>query len=298
VRSSVARYLGLPSIPVPQRTVDGLIEVLLDATEHHDLPMTAERLFSWQAALFPTGYSGLQSIRVGQLRGEEPMQVVSGAIGREQVYFIAPPRAGLDAELTRYLEGVDHPPASIDGLIRTGIAHLWLVTLHPFEDGNGRLARAITDMMLCRDESQPMRLFSLSAQLLREREAYYDILEHTQRGGLDVTAWLAWFLEQIQAAAASAEQTLANTLAKGPLLAPAPDHRPRPVPAQGAQSVTGRGSRRIRRRHEHPQVHEPSQDQPCDGLPGARRPSGEGLSAAHRKRREKQQLRACVVVTA
>lgn len=216
LRSSVTRRLGLPSagLPVPQRAVDGLIDVLLDATRRHDRPMTEERLYGWQAALFPTGYSGLQAIGVGRLRGEEPMQVVSGAIGREQVHFVAPPRVRLDTELTRFLEWVDHPPVSIDGLIRAGIAHLWFVTLHPFEDGNGRLARAIIDMMLCRDEGRPMRLFSLSAQILREREAYYDILERTQRGGLEVTSWLAWFLARAEAVAASAEQTLTHTLTK------------------------------------------------------------------------------------
>ncbi len=216
VRSSVARHLGLPTagLPAPPRAVDGLIDVLLDATRHHDRPLTAERLLGWQAALFPTGYSGLHAIRVGQLRGEEPMQVVSGAIGREQVHFIAPPREGLDAELTRCLKWINDPPAPIDGLVRAGIGHLWFVTLHPFEDGNGRLARAITDMTISQDEHQPMRLFSLSAQILRQREGYYDILERTQRGGLDVTEWLAWFLVQVEGAATSAEKTVSNTLAK------------------------------------------------------------------------------------
>ncbi len=216
VRSSVARRLGLPTagLPPPQRPVDGLIDVLLDATQHHDLPLTAERLFGWQAALFPTGYSGLQPIRVGQLRGEAPMQVVSGAIGKEQVHFVAPPREGLDLELARCLDWIAAPPAWVDGLIRAGIAHLWLVTLHPFEDGNGRLARAITDMMLSRDEDQPMRIFSLSAQILRQREGYYAILERTQLGDLDVTEWLDWFLLQVELAAAAAEQTVAGTLAK------------------------------------------------------------------------------------
>jgi len=216
VRSSVSRRLGLPTagLPAPPRAVDGLIDVLLDATRHHERPLTAERLLGWQASLFPAGYSGLHRIRVGQLRGEEPMQVVSGAIGREQVHFVAPPRERLDAELALYLEWIEYPPALVDGVVRAGIAHLWFVTLHPFEDGNGRLARAITDMMLCRDEGLPMRLFSLSAQILHQREGYYAILERTQRGGLDVTEWLTWFLEQVEAAAASAEKIVASTLAK------------------------------------------------------------------------------------
>lgn len=216
VRSSVARRLGLPTagLPAPPRAVDGLIDVLLDATRHHDAPLTTDRLFGWQAALFPTGYSGLHAIRVGELRGDELMQVVSGGIGREKVHFIAPPREGLEGELERFLAWFHVPPAGLDGLVRAGLAHLWFVTLHPFEDGNGRLARAISDMSLSQDEHQPMRLFSLSAQILRERESYYRILECTQRGGLEVTEWLVWFLMQVEAAAMAAEQTVANTLGK------------------------------------------------------------------------------------
>lgn len=216
VRFSVARHLGLPTagLPAPPRAVDGLIDVLLDATRRHAAPLTTERLFGWQAALFPTGYSGLHAVRVGALRGDEPMQVVSGGIGRERVHFIAPPREGLEGELERFLAWFNDPPPGLEGLIRAGLAHLWFVTLHPFEDGNGRLARAITDMALSQDEHQPMRLFSLSAQILRERESYYVVLEQAQRGGLEVTDWLVWFLEQVEAAATAAEQTVANTLAK------------------------------------------------------------------------------------
>lgn len=216
VRSSVVRHLGLPTagLPAPPRAVDGLIEVLLDATRDFGSSLTTERLSGWQAALFPTGYSGLHQIRTGMLRGDEPMQVVSGSMGREHMHFIAPPRDGLESELENFLAWFNTPPADLDGLIRAGLAHLWFVTLHPFEDGNGRLARAITDMALSQDEQQPMRFFSLSAQILRERESYYDILERTQRGGLDVTDWLAWFLTQVEAAATAAEQTVANTLAK------------------------------------------------------------------------------------
>jgi Fic family protein len=216
VRSSVARRLGLPTagLPAPPRAVDGLIDVLLDATRRHAAPLTTERLFGWQAALFPIGYSGLHAIRVGALRGDALMQVVSGGIGREKVHFIAPPREGLEGELERFLAWFSDPPPGLEGLIRAGLAHLWFVTLHPFEDGNGRLARAITDMALSHDEHQPMRLFSLSAQILRERESYYVVLEQTQRGGLEVTDWLVWFLSQVEAAATAAEQTVANTLAK------------------------------------------------------------------------------------
>ncbi len=216
VRSSVARRLGLPTagLPLPARAVDGLIDVLLDATRHHALPLTAERLCGWQAALFPTGYSGLHAIRVGQLRGDEPMQVVSGALGRERVQFVAPPRRGLEAEVEGFLTWFNAPTGALDGLLRAGIAHLWFVTLHPFEDGNGRLARAITDLALAQDEHQPMRLFSLSAQILRERDGYYRVLERTQRGELELTEWLSWFLVQVEAAATTADQTLSATLAK------------------------------------------------------------------------------------
>jgi Fic family protein len=216
VRSSVARHLGLPTagLPPPQRAVDGLVDVLLDATAHHDRALTRERLLGWQAALFPTGRSGLRAIRTGELRGAEPMRVVSGGIGRERVHFEAPPRAGLEGELERFLAWFEAPSPDVDGLVRAGLAHLWFVTLHPFEDGNGRLARAITDMALAQDERQRMRVFSLSAQLLRERETYYTLLERTQRGGLDVTGWLAWFLTQVESAAVGAEVTVADTLAK------------------------------------------------------------------------------------
>jgi Fic family protein len=178
------------------------------------MPLTCQRLFGWQAALFPAGYSGLRAIQTGKLRSDDPMQVISGGIGKEKVHFIAPPRAGLDKEFDRFLAWFNAPPAGLDGLLRAGLAHLWFVTLHPFEDGNGRLARAITDMALSQDERLPMRLFSLSAQIMKERESYYEILELTQRGELDVTLWLCWFLAQVESAANTAEQTVANTLDK------------------------------------------------------------------------------------
>lgn len=216
VRSSVARHLGLPlaGLPTPPRAVDGLIEVLLDATRLYAQPLTRERLFGWQAALFPTGYSGLHAIRAGQLRGEEPMQVVSGRIGYERVHFEAPGHGVLGEELAHFLSWFNDSVGVMEGVLRAGLAHLWFVTIHPFEDGNGRLARAITDMALSQDEQLPMRLFSLSAQILRERDSYYEILEQTQRGDLDVTAWLIWFLAQVQSSATAAERTVANTLAK------------------------------------------------------------------------------------
>ncbi|AUN96094.1 Fic family protein [Pseudazoarcus pumilus] len=216
VRSSVARHLGLPTagLPRPPRAVDGLIEVLLDATGGFDRPLTPQRLFGWQAALFPTGYSGLVEIRTASLRGDAPMRVVSGRAGREKVHFEAPPRDGLERELQAFIDWCEHPPAGLDGLLFAGLAHLWFVTVHPFEDGNGRLARAITDMALCRDEAQPLRMFSLSARIMHERDAYYTALERTQRGDLDVTDWLQWFLAEVALACEQAEVTVARVIAK------------------------------------------------------------------------------------
>jgi Fic family protein len=216
IRSSVARHLGLPAggLPAPPRAVDGLIEVLLDATAGFDKPLSLERLCGWQAALFPTGYSGLYPIRTGELRGKEPMRVVSGTTGREKVHFEAPPRKGLDRELRKFLAWFAKPPAELDGLLRAGLAHLWFVTLLPFEDGNGRLARAITDMALCQDEHQPVRMFSLSAQFMRRREGYYDVLETTQRNRLDVTDWLAWFLAEVATACDQSETIVERVVAK------------------------------------------------------------------------------------
>ena len=216
IRSSVARHLGLPTagLRAAPRSVDGLVEVLLDATAHYAKPLTPKRLFGWQAALFPTGRSGLHKIRTGTLRGDDPMRVVSGSVGRQRVHFEAPPRKGLEAHLRQFLDWFNAPPGRLDGLVRASLAHLWFVTLHPFEDGNGRVARAITDMALCQDEQRPQRLFSLSAQIMRSRDAYYAILEHTQRGGMDVTPWLAWHLEQVSMACELADGTVAHVLAK------------------------------------------------------------------------------------
>lgn len=216
VRSSVARHLGLPSagLPTRHRSIDGLVEVLLDATRNYEAPLTLDRLCRWQAALFPTGQSGLRRIRTGALRGKDPMQVVSQRGGRERVHFVAPPRDRLEREVRRFLSWFADPPSGLDGLLRAGLAHLWFVTLHPFEDGNGRIARAVTDMALAQDEREPRRFFSLSARVEKERAAYYDILERTQRGEMDVTPWLSWFLEQTAEACESAETTVSRVLAK------------------------------------------------------------------------------------
>lgn len=217
VRSSVANQLGLPNVglPKPDRAIDGLVEVLLDATQKHNQPLTLQRLCNWHGALFPTGYSGLREIRVGQMRGAEPMRVVSGRIGHETVHFEAPPYEQIDTEMSRFIDWFNSDDSqTLDGLIRAGVAHLWFITIHPFEDGNGRIARAITDMALAQDERLTMRLFSLSAQILAVREAYYNILESTQKGEMDITAWLRWFLTQIQNAVELAQLTVANTLNK------------------------------------------------------------------------------------
>lgn len=197
VRSSVARRLGLPTAGLTvDRRVDALVAVLLDATEHFDTPLTVERLWGWQAALFPSGYSGLHRIIVGRWRDSaEPMRVVSGPIGREKIHFEAPPCAQLDVEMQRFLDWFNTGSGAVEGILRAALAHLWFVTIHPFDDGNGRIARALTDMALARDDRQSARYFSLSTQIMADRNGYYAILEATQRGSCEVTAWLAWFLD-------------------------------------------------------------------------------------------------------
>jgi Fic family protein len=217
VRSSIARRLGVDvgALPPVDRHVEGVVEMVLDATTRCNAPLTRERLLGWHAALFPTGYSGLAPIRVGMLRDDTngPMQVVSGAIGRQRVHFEAPPAARLETELARLIDWVnaetrDHP------ILKAGLAHLWLVTLHPFDDGNGRIARALGDLLLARADASPQRFYSLSAQIQRERRDYYEILERTQKGSLEVTDWLRWFLENLQRAVDTAQRTVDAVLAK------------------------------------------------------------------------------------
>lgn len=196
VRSSVARKLGLPSVGLPfDRRVDDLVSVLIDATQNYDLPLSSERLWGWQAALFPTGYSGMHKIKVGGWRdSEEPMRVLSGPIGREKVHYEAPPSDRLDQEMQNFLSWWDNSLGNVEGIIRAAIAHLSFVTIHPFDDGNGRIARALTDMALAQDDKQRVRYYTLSAEIMSEREDYYNILEKTQKGSCDVTGWLVWFL--------------------------------------------------------------------------------------------------------
>jgi Fic family protein len=217
VRSSVARRLGMDAgaLKPPDREVEGVVEMMLDATRHYDRPLTAERLSSWHAALFPTGRSGMTRIKVGAWRDDSrgPMQVVSGPIGRERVHFEAPAAARLDREVSAFLDWFNKD-ADLDEVLKGGLAHLWFVTIHPFDDGNGRIARAIADMTLARSEGSPQRFYSMSAQIREERAAYYDILEQTQRGTMDVTRWMDWFLRCLSRAIEGAQTTLAAVLSK------------------------------------------------------------------------------------
>lgn len=207
VRSSIARRLHLPLAegqPAASAQVEGLLDVLLEATSTLDAPLTLARLNHWHQRLFAAGPDGLRTIRIGELRDGAPMQVLSGAIGRERLHFEAPPRDQLEGELGAFLGWIASPPAQLDGLLRAGLAHLWFLTLHPYEDGNGRMARAITDRLLAQTQQHLTgRALGISAQILREREGYYMALERCQRGDLDVTGWLSWFLEQLTAAAAT-----------------------------------------------------------------------------------------------
>lgn len=217
VRSSIARRLGVDigALAPPDRQVDGVVDMMLDATHHHHEPLTVDRLFGWHAALFPTGYSGLNKLHVGRWRDDAqgPMQVISGPLHRRRVHYEAPPARLLDAEMQRFLSWF-HADQRDDPVIKAGLAHLWFVTVHPFEDGNGRIARAVGDMALARAERSAQRYYSLSAQIQRERREYYDLLEATQKGGMDVTDWLVWFLGCLLRAAQGAEDTLAQVLAK------------------------------------------------------------------------------------
>ncbi|WP_218921606.1 Fic family protein [Burkholderia sp. MSMB1826] len=217
VRSSIARRLGVDigALAPVDRHVEGVVDMVLDATTHATAPVTEARLFGWHAALFPTGYSGLSRITGGGWRSDAsgPMQVVSGPIGRQHVHFEAPPATRLTHEIGRFLAWFNAPPAE-PLLIRAGLAHLWFVTLHPFDDGNGRIARALGDLVLARADRSPQRFYSLSAQIQRERNAYYDALERTQRGSLDVTEWLAWFLNTLGQAIDHAHTTLDAVLIK------------------------------------------------------------------------------------
>lgn len=215
VRSSIARRLGVDigALTPSDRNVDGVVDMVLDATQRHSAELTADRLFAWHAALFPTSYSGLTRIRVGDWRDDAqgPMQVVSGPIHRQKVHYEAPPANRLAAEMADFLLWFNADQHD-DPVVKAGLAHLWFVTIHPFEDGNGRIARAVGDMALARADGSAQRFYSLSAQIQREREDYYERLEATQKGDLDVTDWLEWFLNALLQALQGAEETIASVL--------------------------------------------------------------------------------------
>jgi Fic family protein len=217
VRSSIARRLGMDAgaLLSADRNVEGVVEMMLDATQKYKEELTQDRMFGWHASLFPTGRSGMRKIIVGAWRDEKsgPMQVVSGPFGRERVHYEAPVAGRLDAEMQTFLHwfnGAD----DTDLVLKAALAHLWFVTIHPFEDGNGRIARAIADMSLARSEESTQRFYSMSAQIRLERNAYYDILESTQKGHLDITPWMEWFLGCLDRAFDGAENTLAIVFKK------------------------------------------------------------------------------------
>ncbi|HEY0310951.1 MAG TPA: Fic family protein [Allosphingosinicella sp.] len=215
VRSSIARRLDIAGLVPADRYVEGVVEMMLDATQNYEKELTDERLFAWHAALFPTGRSGMSRIMVGAWRDDSsgPMQVVSGAIGKEKVHYEAPAANKLKREMERFLDWFAGE-GGIDPVLKAGIAHLWFVTIHPFEDGNGRMARAVADMSLARSEDSTQRFYSMSAQIRAERNAYYDMLETTQKGDLDITPWLKWFLECLRRAIEGADGMLNAVLAK------------------------------------------------------------------------------------
>ncbi|MDO3628251.1 Fic family protein [Mucilaginibacter sp. BT774] len=217
VRSSIARRLGLDVarlIPT-NHYIEGVVEMMLDATQNYKNPLTEDRLFGWQSALFPTGRSGIFKIKVGNWRNDEkgPMQVISGASGREKVHYEAPEAERLPVEMTQFLQWFNSSQ-EIDAVIKAGVAHLWFVTIHPFEDGNGRITRAITDMQLARADGSEQRFYSMSAQIEQEKRSYYDILEKTQKGSLDITEWLLWFLECLDRSMDSTDQIVGKVQAK------------------------------------------------------------------------------------
>lgn len=219
VRSSVARRLGLPTAGLSAAKnlhADGVVEILLAATLGFEEELTAVKLFGWHAALFPTGYSGLHKIAVAAWRTDQsgPMRVVSGPIGRERIHYEAPPAERVRDEMSRLLLWWQESRQGMDGIIRAAVAHLWFVAIHPFEDGNGRIARTLTEMALAQDETLSTRYYSLSAQIMAERESYYAVLDRTNKGDGDMTEWLLWFLDCMSKAISHSRDLLANILQK------------------------------------------------------------------------------------
>lgn len=215
VRSSLAKRLGFDistSVPV-SRYIEGVVEMMLDATQHYAVPMTDERLFGWHNVLFPSCISGLYKIEVGRYRSGE-IQVVSGAMGREKVHYEAPAPERVPEEMARFITWLNENNASLDPVLKAGIAHLWFVSIHPFDDGNGRITRAITEMLLCRADGSGKRFYSMSYQISLEKNKYYDVLEKTQKGNGDITEWLLWFLDCLDKAIESTTETLSSVLSK------------------------------------------------------------------------------------
>lgn len=214
VRSSIARKLGfeVSGLVDSPRNVDGVVEMMLDATQNYKLAVTSERLFGWHAALFPTGYSGMYKIEVAKYRSGD-MQVVSGAMGKEKLHYEAPKANSVEKEMNHFLEWFNNA-SEIDPVLKAAIAHFWFITIHPFDDGNGRIARAITDMQLARSDKSSQRFYSMSNQILAERKQYYNILEKTQRGDGDITEWLVWFLSCLERALANSSEILDAVLIK------------------------------------------------------------------------------------
>jgi Fic family protein len=217
IRSSIARRLGMDiaGLKAVDRNVEGVVEMMLDATRHYDESLTEVRLFAWHASMFPTGHSGMKRIKVGAWRDgvSGPMQVVSGPIGRERVHFEAPDAERIEREMRAFLDWFNSD-AETDGVAKAGLAHFWFVTIHPFDDGNGRIARAIADLALARSEQSSQRFYSMSAQIRDERAAYYEVLEQAQKGTTDITLWMDWFLSCLGRAIEGAQTTLASVLSK------------------------------------------------------------------------------------
>lgn len=216
VRSSIARHLGIDTagLPQPDHYTEGVVQVMLDAVTDCDKPLTEERLFDWHAALFPTGRSGIYPITVGAYRtGSEPMQIVSGAMGKEKVHYEAPPSDAVPGMMNEFLTWINAETGT-DPVLKAAVAHLWFVAIHPFDDGNGRLTRTITDRLLAKADGFSLRFYSMSAEILRKKKSYYEVLEHTTTGAMDITIWLEWFLQTMRDALFQAEKTVERVVRK------------------------------------------------------------------------------------
>ena len=217
VRSSIARHLGIDTagLPQPDHYTEGVVQIMMDAVTNCNKPLTPERLFNWHAALFPTGRSGMYPITVGAYRtGSEPMQIVSGAMGKEKVHYEAPPSDVVPDMMTDFLRWINSDNTVTDPVLKAAVAHLWFVAIHPFDDGNGRLTRTITDMQLAKADGFPLRFYSMSAEILREKKAYYEILEHTTSNSTDITEWLEWFLNTMKSSILRAKETVKRVVSK------------------------------------------------------------------------------------